>query len=54
MKIKWEKLKKWMQKMKDWNMKSYLLRENDNAYRILPPSTKMMVDPIGAPWAGAT
>ena len=32
----------------------YLLREKDIAYTILPTSATMIMDPIDAPWDGAT
>ena len=48
------KLKEWIQNIKEWTMKYYLLRENYIAYGILPPSTKMTEETIGAPWDGTT
>ena len=33
-------------------MKYYLLSEKYISYRILPTSTTMMEEPIGAPWDG--
>ena len=35
-------------------MKYYPLSKNDIAYGILPPSTKILEEPIGAPWIGTT
>ena len=43
------KMKEWNQKMKDWAIMSYLQSKKDIAYVILPPSTTMTEDPIGAP-----
>ena len=40
--------------MKEWTTKYYILNKRDIAYGVLPSSTTMMEDPIGAPWAGTT
>ena len=47
-------MKEWNHKLKDWIMMHYLLIEKDVAYVILPPSTTIMEEPIGATWDGAT
>ena len=44
------KLKECTQKMKECTTKLYLLNKKDNAYIILPPSTKMTEEPIGVQW----
>ena len=43
------KMKEWNQKMKEWTIVSYILSEKDIAYVILPPSTTITEEPIGAP-----
>ena len=53
-KTKFCKLKEWTIKMKYWKMKSYLLSKKYIAYKILPPSTTMMGNPISALWYVAT
>ena len=61
MKLKKEKLKEWTQKMKEWThkmkewtMNPHILIKKDIAYVILPLSTTIMEDPIGAPLNGKT
>ena len=45
-----QKMKEWTQKMKEWTMKSYFLIKKDISYGILPQSTTMTEETIGAPW----
>ena len=54
MKLKKGKLKEQTRKIKEWTMKSNLMSKKDITYEILPPSTPMTVDTIGAPWTGST
>ena len=42
-------LKDWMQQIKEWTIKYYLLSQNNIVYIILPPSTKIMEYTIVSP-----
>ena len=48
------KMKYWTQKMKECKINPYLLTKKDISYRILPPSTIIMEDPIRAQLSGET